>query len=61
MIDQKTAQRLLAAARAHIERDHAETYHQIYEIAVAHSDDPFHPWKGIKEIAALDEKGLKHD
>ena len=57
MIDQKTAQHLLAAARAHIERDHAETYHQIYEIAVAHSDDPFHPWKGIKEIAAPVEKG----
>ena len=57
MIDKETAQRLLAAAQAHIEKDHAETYHQIYEIAVAHSDDPFDPWKGVKEIAATDEKG----
>lgn len=56
MIDKETAQRLLAAARAHIEKDHAETYHQIYEIAVAHSDDPFDPWKGVKEIAATQEE-----
>lgn len=55
MIDARTAQRLLDAARAHIEKDYAESYHQIYEIAVAHSDDPFDPWKGVKEIAATDQ------
>lgn len=61
MIDPETARRLLAAARAHIEKDHAETYHQIYEIAAAHSDDPFDPWKGVKEIATSLEKGQTTD
>ena len=59
MVDKKTAQHLLDAAQAHIEGDHSETYHQIYEIAVAHSDDPFDPWKDIKEIAASDEDSHK--
>lgn len=51
MIDAETARCLLAAEQAHIEKDYNEAYHQIYMIAVAHSDDPFKPWEGIKAIA----------
>jgi len=59
MIDANAAQRLLDARRAHYEKDWYEVYHQIYMIASEYSDDPYNPWKGLEEIAATAEKGLK--